>query len=155
MADQNRATLDWEDVRVFVALARHGSLSGAARALAINHGTVSRRILSLEAAIGEKLVERRPDGYMLTPAGTRVLAAASDMEAAADVLARGGADDRPKGLVRVNAPPSISQGFLVERLAKLTILAWISMSPRMSGQSAWNGVKRISRCDMPNHKMAM
>jgi len=121
MADQNRATLDWEDVRVFVALARHGSLSGAARALAINHGTVSRRILSLEAAIGEKLVERRPDGYVLTPAGTRALAAASDMEAAAGVLARGGADDRPKGLVRVNAPPSISQGFLVEHLAKLSI----------------------------------
>jgi DNA-binding transcriptional LysR family regulator len=121
MADQNRATLDWEDVRVFVALARHGSLSGAARALAINHGTVSRRILALEAAVGEKLVERRPDGYVLTPFGTRMLGPASDMEAAAAVLARGGADDRPRGLVRVNAPPSVSQGFLVERLAKLSV----------------------------------
>jgi molybdate transport repressor ModE-like protein len=121
MADQNRATLDWEDVRVFVALARHGSLSGAARALAINHGTVSRRVQALEAIVGEKLVERRPDGYVLTPAGTRMLGPASDMEAAAAVLARGGADDRPRGLVRINAPPSISQGFLVERLAKLSM----------------------------------
>lgn len=121
MADQNRATLDWEDVRVFVALARHGSLSGAARALAINHGTVSRRVLALEAIVGEKLVERRPDGYVLTPAGIRMLGPASDMEAAAAVLARGGADDRPRGLVRVNAPPSVSQGFLVERLAKLSM----------------------------------
>lgn len=121
MADQNRAALDWENVRMFVALARHGSLSGAARALSVNHGTVSRHVSSLEAALGEKLVERRPDGYVLTSAGTRVLGAASDMEAAAAVLARGGADDLPKGLVRINAPPSVSLGFLVERLAAFSL----------------------------------
>lgn len=121
MADQNRASPDWEDIRMFVALARHGSLSGAARALSINHGTVARHILSLEASLGEKLVERRPDGYVLTSAGTRVLGAASDMEAAAAVVARGGADDRPKGLVRINAPPSVSLGFLVERLAAFSL----------------------------------
>jgi molybdate transport repressor ModE-like protein len=120
MAEQNRTALDWEDVRVFIALARHGSLSAAARALSVNHATVSRRIQSLEATLGERLVERRPDGYVLTPAGTRALAPANDMEAAAAVLVRGGAEDRPKGLVRVNAPPSLSQSFLVARLARLS-----------------------------------
>lgn len=122
MAEQNRTGLDWEDIRVFVALARHGSLSAAARALSVNHATVARRIQSLEAALGERFVERRPDGYVLTPAGTRSLAAANDMEAAAAVLVRGGADDGPKGLVRVNAPPSLAQAFVVPKLARLATL---------------------------------
>jgi DNA-binding transcriptional LysR family regulator len=122
MAEQNRTELDWQDIRVFIALARHGSLSAAARALSVNHATVARRIRSLEATLGERFVERRSDGYVLTPAGTRALASANDMETAAAVLVRGGADDGPKGLVRVNAPPSLSQTFLVPALARLTAL---------------------------------
>src|ERR1700754_2810145 len=119
MAVQNRTDLDWEDVRVFIALARHGSLSAAARALSVNHATIARRVHSLETAMGERLVERRLDGYVLTPAGTRVLGPANDMESAAAALSRGGAEDRPTGLVRVNAPPSLSQNFLARHLARL------------------------------------
>lgn len=120
MADQNRTGPDWEDIRFFIALTRHGSLSAAARALSVNHATVARRISSLERSLGEKLVERRPDGYVLTPAGTRVLGSANDMETAAAILDRGGMDDRPKGLVRINAPPSTTHGFLIAHLARLT-----------------------------------
>ncbi|WP_424630203.1 LysR family transcriptional regulator [Bradyrhizobium sp. SYSU BS000235] len=120
MADQIRTGLDWEDVRIFVALARHGSLSAAARALAVNHATIARRIAALERALDEKLVERRPDGYVLTPAGTRALGAAIDMETAAATLSRGGADGEPKGLVRISSTPALAQGFLVARLATLT-----------------------------------
>lgn len=119
MADQIRTGLDWEDVRIFIALARHGSLSAAARALSVNHATVSRRIASLERSLGEKLIERRPDGYALTPAGNRVLAAANDMETAAASLSRAGADDRARGLVRISATPGLTHGFLVARLANL------------------------------------
>ena len=75
----------------------------------------------MEATLGEKLVERRPEGYVLTPAGTHALAAASDMEAAVHTLGRGSADGAPRGLVRVNAPPALSQGFLVGRLARLPL----------------------------------
>jgi molybdate transport repressor ModE-like protein len=119
MADQIRTGLDWEDVRIFIALARHGSLSAAARALSVNHATVSRRISSLERALGQKLVERRPDGYALTLAGHRALAAANDMETAAATLSRGDADGGPRGLIRVNATPGLAQSFLVARLAGL------------------------------------
>ncbi|CAM3486215.1 LysR family transcriptional regulator [Bordetella sputigena] len=122
MAEKKRTEVDWQDVRVFLALARHGSLSGAARALSVNHATIARRIQSLEATLGEKLVERRPEGYILTPAGTRTLAAAGDMEAAVLTLGRGGEGDAIKGLVRVNAPPALSLGFLVARLATLPVL---------------------------------
>jgi molybdate transport repressor ModE-like protein len=114
--------MDWEDIRVFVALARHGSMSAAARALGINHVTVSRRIAALEEALGERLVERRPDGYVLTPAGTRALGLANTMESAAAMLSRGGSEGGPSGLVRVNAPPTLTQAFLVEQLANLVVV---------------------------------
>jgi DNA-binding transcriptional LysR family regulator len=100
-------------------LARYGSLSAAARTLSVAHATISRRIQALETSLGEKLVERRPDGYVLTPAGTQALAAASEMDAAAAKLVRGGPEDSPRGVVRINAPPSLAQGFLVEPLAML------------------------------------
>jgi molybdate transport repressor ModE-like protein len=119
MADQNRTAPDWEDIRIFISLARHGSLSAAARALSVNHATVSRRISSLERTLGSRLVERRPDGYVLTQAGTHVLAAANDMETAAATLSRGGAGHEPRGLVRISATPGMAQGFLVARLARL------------------------------------
>ncbi|ANH69127.1 LysR family transcriptional regulator [Mitsuaria sp. 7] len=128
MADQKRTGfrggLDWEDLRVFLALGRHGSLSAAARALTVNHATISRRIQALEDSLGEKLVDRRPDGYVLTAAGRRALAAASDMESAAQSLARAGdgGDGAVRGLVRVNAPPALAQGFLIDRMARLAVL---------------------------------
>ncbi|WMJ69259.1 LysR family transcriptional regulator [Stenotrophomonas sp. 24(2023)] len=121
MADKKRTEPDWQDVRVFLALGRYGSLSAAARALGTNHSTISRRLQSLEASLGEKLMERRPQGYVLTPAGTQALAAASDMEAAVQTLGRGQADGVPRGLVRVNAPPALTQGFLTAQLAPLPL----------------------------------
>ncbi len=126
MAEQIRTGADWEDIRVFIALARHGSLSGAARALSVNHATVARRMSSLQRTLGETLVERRPNGYVLTAAGDRALAAANDMEMAAAALSRGGADRTSngsvKGLVRISATPGMAQGFLVSRIAKLASL---------------------------------
>ena len=119
MADRKRTEPDWQDLRVFLALARHGSLSAAARALSVTHATIGRRIRSLEASVGERLVERRPDGYVLTDAGTEALAVASDVEVAIRTLGRGGDEDAPRGLVRVTAPPALALGFLAKRLARL------------------------------------
>ena len=119
MADKKRTDLDWEDVRTFLALARHGSLSAAARMLSVNHATISRRLRMLEDSLGEKLVERRPEGYVLTAAGTRALDAAGDMEQAAQILRRGMMDGTPGGLVRIASSPGLSAGFLTARLAAL------------------------------------
>jgi DNA-binding transcriptional LysR family regulator len=122
MTDRKRTALDWQDVRVFLALGRYRSLSAAARALQVNHATVARRIQSLEDSIGDRLVERRPEGYVLTPAGESALEAAAEMEAAAQTLTRQGSPDdtAPRGLVRINAPPALAQGFLLARLAEIT-----------------------------------
>jgi molybdate transport repressor ModE-like protein len=122
MTDKKRTEVDWQDVRVFLALGRHGSLSAAARALSVNHATIGRRIQSLEDALGYKLVERRPEGYVLTDSGTRALAAAGDMETAVHTLSRGGSDGTPKGLVRVNGSPALMHSFLIPRLAEMGAL---------------------------------
>jgi molybdate transport repressor ModE-like protein len=123
MTERKRTDVDWQDLRMFLALGRRGSLSAAARTLGVNHATIARRIQALEASLDQKLVERRPDGYVLTPAGQEAVAAASEMEAAAQRLGRAGTDDgAPRGLVRINAPPALAEGFLIARLAALAVL---------------------------------
>lgn len=105
---------------MFLALGRFGSLSAAARALRVNHATIARRIQSLEATLEQRLVERRRDGYALTAAGSRMLAVTSEMEAAVQEIGRAGGDGRPRGLVRVNAPPALALDFIIRHLAGLT-----------------------------------
>jgi DNA-binding transcriptional LysR family regulator len=120
MADRFRtARIDWEDVRFFAALARHGSLSAAARALTVNHATVARRLAALEPALATKLFKRRPTGYELTAAGRDALEAADAMEGAAVALARLEPEPALTGLVRITATPSLAEVFLIPRLAAL------------------------------------
>jgi DNA-binding transcriptional LysR family regulator len=121
MPDKNRtATLDWEDVRYFVALAQHGTLSATARALRVNHATVARRVTSLETQVGWALFERRADGYVLTPEGKAVLDEARPMdEAALSVLRRLDAGTELNGLVRLTAAHWLVERFLVDRLGGL------------------------------------
>lgn len=120
MADRFRTGIDWEDVRFFVALARHGSLSAAARALAVNHATVARRVSAFERAVGATLFERRPSGYELTAAGHGVLEAAGRMEQAAAMLRTGLDRSQPiAGLVRIATTPSLEEGFLIPGMTPL------------------------------------
>jgi len=62
-------SLNWDDIRVFLAVARAGRLQAAARLLGLDHSTVARRMGSLEAAIGARLIDRSPRGVVLTHAG--------------------------------------------------------------------------------------
>jgi len=119
MTDRSRTAIDWEDVRYFAALARHRSLSATARALAVNHATVARRLAGLEHALGTKLFERRPSGYELTAAGRRALTAAGEMENAAVALPRLSPERPLSGLVRVTTTLSLANSFLIPRLAIL------------------------------------
>src|ERR1700733_4955524 len=119
MTNEKRTEVDLQDLRVFLALGRHGSLSAAARALGVNHATIARRLHSLEDSLGEKLVERRPEGFVLTLAGAHTLAVASDMDSASHMLGRAGPDGAPKGLVRINAPPGLTHGYLIAKLSEM------------------------------------
>jgi DNA-binding transcriptional LysR family regulator len=117
MADRFRTTLDWEDVRFFVALARHRTLSATARALGVNHATVARRVTGLETGLGTALFERRADGYALTQAGQNLLAPAHAMEASAEAMAAAPAATGLSGRLRLTAPPTLADLFLTPELA--------------------------------------
>lgn len=114
--------MDWDDIRIFLAVARAGQMLGAARRLGINHATVARRLSSLEASLKVTLVTRRTNGCELTQAGEEFMAAAERIEAetlAARALV-GEADVALAGTVRIGAPDGFGTAFLVPRLGRLT-----------------------------------
>ncbi|BDG01439.1 LysR family transcriptional regulator [Anaeromyxobacter oryzae] len=117
--DPRTAPLDWEDVRHFVALARGGTLSAAARALRVHHATIARRVAGLEAALGRALFDRAAGRYGLTAAGQAVLERAVEMERAAATLAERAAGAGSSGLVRLTSTRALLDGFLLPRLAPL------------------------------------
>jgi DNA-binding transcriptional LysR family regulator len=114
--------MNWDDVRIFLAVARAGQILGAARRLGLNHATVSRRVAALEEALGARLFRRTTTGSEPTPAGERFLAVAERMEA--DMIAAraevAGEGDEVAGSVRIGAPDGFGVGFLAPRLAPLT-----------------------------------
>jgi DNA-binding transcriptional LysR family regulator len=112
--------VDWNDLRYFLAVARAGSLAGAARALDCEHSTVGRRIAALEAALEVTLFRRQPDGVALTDDGVAILPLAEEAERGALAVERlrGGADTRLEGTVRLATSEGFS-GFLVKRLPAL------------------------------------
>ncbi|MFN3614946.1 MAG: LysR family transcriptional regulator [Rubrimonas sp.] len=116
--------MQWDDARIFLAVARAGQMLGAARKLGLNHATVSRRVAALEADIGAALVERGSAGVTLTPAGEAVTAAAERAESeflrvAAQVA---GVTEAVGGVVRVGAPDGLGNYFLAACLGQLAAL---------------------------------
>lgn len=74
------SSLQWDDVRYFLVLAREGSLSAAARRLAVEHTTVARRADALEQSLGVRLFDRLPRGWRLTAEGNALAERAERME---------------------------------------------------------------------------
>ncbi|HEY6434261.1 MAG TPA: LysR family transcriptional regulator [Acetobacteraceae bacterium] len=115
--------LDWDDLRFFLAIARHGSLSAAATDLHVAQSTVGRRLASLEASLGVRLLNRTPDGYVPTLAGQDVREQAERLEAEALSLERnvGGRDTRLAGLVRVACAETVASHILAPCFAALHV----------------------------------
>jgi len=114
--------MDWDDIRIFLAVARAGQMLGAARRLGINHATVARRLSALETALKVTLVTRRTNGCELTQAGEAFMTVAERIEA--ETLAGralvGEADVVLAGTIRIGAPDGFGTAFLVPRLGRLT-----------------------------------
>src|SRR5512138_1016750 len=97
--------LDWDDLRFFLAVARHRTMSEAARALRVAQPTVGRRIGAFERKLGARLFVRSGVGWSLSPAGRSMVPNAEEMEAqalAAENLASG-RDAGLDGEVRITA----------------------------------------------------
>jgi len=96
----------WDDAKAFAAVVEAGSWRRGATQLGLSAATVSRRVEAFEAWIGEKLLERRPDGVRLTDRGAAVAAALDGMREAADQVRRATAA-RPLETVRVTTTTSL------------------------------------------------
>lgn len=111
--------LDWDDVRFFLAVARAGSMTAAASALAVAQPTVGRRITALEQQLGAKLFEHSPTGQTLSPTGQKLLAHAEHMEDSALALTRvaSGRDAGLRGRVVITASEWLIASVLAPALA--------------------------------------
>jgi len=112
---------DWDLLRSFLAVARAGKLTAAARRLKIDHSTLSRRIAALEVSLNAKLFDRQPSGYTLTLQGERLLSRAEEMESSVvgiqkDVAAE---NTQVSGVVRIGSPDGFGTAFLAPRIGDL------------------------------------
>jgi DNA-binding transcriptional LysR family regulator len=112
--------LDWNDLRYLLAIARAGTLAGAARELAVEHSTVGRRLSALESALGTRLFTRGPDGFTPTRAARDILPLAEQVAAGVETIERRvlGEDSRVEGTVRLTTSEALS-GYFVRQLGCL------------------------------------
>lgn len=117
----NKPDFSWDDLRIFLELARQGRLSRAAGRLGVDHTTVSRRVAHLELALGAKLFERTRSGMRLRDSGRLLLRHAEAMESQtlAAGMALGAGDGDYVGTVRIAMMEGIGSLYFAPRLAKL------------------------------------
>jgi DNA-binding transcriptional LysR family regulator len=111
---------NWDDLRIFLALAREGKLTAVAKKLNVSHPTVARRVKQLEAAVGARLFDRLPDRFVLTTAGEALLGDVQAMEEAAASIHRrsAGMNGDTLGSVRISAGEAVMD-YLARNLPRL------------------------------------
>jgi len=114
--------MEWSDLKVFLAIARAGTLGAAARALGQTQPTMGRRLRALEQAVGQTLFQRTRDGFVLTAEGAAVLAHAERMEEEAIAFERrlAGRGETLEGTLRVSASDWFGARVLAPILAGFT-----------------------------------
>ncbi|UXU73896.1 MULTISPECIES: LysR family transcriptional regulator [unclassified Paracoccus (in: a-proteobacteria)] len=110
----------WDDIRIALAVARHGTVSGAAAALGIHHATVIRRIDALEDQLGARLFQRHARGYTPTEAGRTLIEAGGAIDARLVQMAAqiAGSGDEVAGDIVVTSLPELAD-LVMPRLAPL------------------------------------
>lgn len=113
--------MDWKNLQYFLALAKAGSLSAAARQLQVEHATVGRRIHELEKELQLALVDRRGKSWNITPEGQQIATIAHRMELDTQAIGRIADSTRHglKGTVTISAPPALATTLLIKPLAAL------------------------------------
>ncbi|MBY2907688.1 LysR family transcriptional regulator [Rhizobium leguminosarum] len=132
-------TIDWDDIRYFLAVARQGSVRAAAGQLQVNHTTVLRRIAQLEARLHSQMFEKLPAGYRLTSAGEEVLELANQMEITSHELETRvfGRDQSLRGLLRVTLTPILATHLLMPDFAEFARMhPDVEMDMHLSGELA-------------------
>ncbi len=111
---------DWDDLKVFLAVARGESLSGAGKALRLDPATVGRRISKLEDAMAARLFARSPQGYALTDEGQRLMTHAVRVEqAVTEAMEEVKGQSGLSGQVRIGAPDGAANYLLPQVVARI------------------------------------
>lgn len=136
--------LNWDDLRIFLALSREQTLSAAGRALKVKHTTVARRILALETALGSRLFDRLSSGYAMTQVAENLYQHALSMEVVAQAADREvfGMDAQLNGTLKLAASFDV-----FTRLVTPQLLEFTDLYPKISIelQSSTNLVDLTSR----------
>ncbi|HSN25607.1 MAG TPA: LysR family transcriptional regulator, partial [Kofleriaceae bacterium] len=121
MSVRKRPEVDWDGLRYFLAVARAGTLSGAARDLRVEHTTIARRIDAIERELGAKLFLRNPRGYVATAVGEALVEAAQSMSVEVDRVVRlaRGQDVEIEGTVRIATADLLATHVVVPALPAL------------------------------------
>lgn len=112
--------MEWSDVRVFLAIARTGTLGAAARSLGQSQPTMGRRLRALEQSVGQTLFQRTADGFVLTDEGSGVLLHAERIEEEALAFQRrlAGQDNHLEGVLRITSSDWFGAHMLTPVLAE-------------------------------------
>jgi DNA-binding transcriptional LysR family regulator len=112
---------DWDDLRIFLAAARAGSLAAAAPRLGVDAATVGRRIARLETALKSTLLIRSAGGLRLTSAGQRLMEIGLEAEGAMDLASRTADPDAAGGTVRITASEGFGTAIIAPALPTLRL----------------------------------
>lgn len=114
--------MDWDDLRIFLQLARTGQMAAAGRALGIDDTTVGRRVARLERQVGAALVARAGRRTVITEHGQKLAQAAEEIESLVlrKIVGLGEDEMQVAGRVRIGAPEGFGVGYLASRLAELS-----------------------------------
>jgi DNA-binding transcriptional LysR family regulator len=115
--------MEWSDLKIFLAVAREGTLGAAARKLGQSQPTMGRRLRALEQSVGQALFQRTGDGFVLTDEGSAVLGHAERIEEEALALQRqlAGQDQQLDGMLRISASDWFGATMLTPVLAAFAI----------------------------------
>lgn len=111
--------MDWDDLRIFLAVAREESLSRAGRRLGMDASTMGRRVARLETALGRVLFAKTPQGYALTPEGTALIPHAEAAETAAHAAGEALTGAGLTGQLRIGAPDGCANYLLPQLAARM------------------------------------
>ena len=124
MSIQERHSLNWDDLKFFLAVARIGTLRGAAESIRVNHTTLTRRLSIMEERVGSRLFDRSKSGLMLTQLGEDLMPHAErvedEMTAASRVIV--GRDALPSGTIYVSMPHGLAMTSIMDDLVEFAAL---------------------------------
>ncbi len=115
--------MDWDDMRIFLALCRDGSLAAAGKSLGVNHTTVARRIRALEKNIGTRLFDKSNDGFAMTQSAENMYSHALKMEENAHAIDRDvfGQDAELRGSLKLTVSHDFASNVIVPKLQEFRV----------------------------------